>query len=117
VAENIGRSLHRRPGAGRLSFVHKIAEKEWVIKELDLGARKATPLIRTIAESEDYVWTPDGAIIMASGSKLYRWDPQKDKDWQEIADFSPAGIKGITRLAISPRADRLALVATAGSSQ
>jgi len=117
AAENIGRSLHRRPGAGRLSFVHKVAEEEWVIKELDLGTRKATPLIRTLAGSEDYVWTPDGAIIMASGSKLYRWDPQKDKDWQEIADLSPAGVKGITRLAISPRADRLALVATADSKQ
>jgi hypothetical protein len=117
VAENIGRSLHRRPGAGRLSFVHKVAEKEWVIKELDLAARKATPLIKTLAGSEDYVWTPDGAIIMASGSKLYRWDPQKDKDWHEIADLSPAGIKGITRLAISPRADRLALVATGDSKQ
>lgn len=117
VAESVGRSLHRRPGAGSLSFVHKVAEKEWVIKDLDIRSRKITPLIRTLAGSEDYVWTPDGAIIMASGSKLFRWDPRKDKDWQEIADLSSAGVKGITRLALSPRADRLALVAAADSKQ
>lgn len=33
VANNIGRALHRIPGqANKLSFVHKVADKDWVIK-------------------------------------------------------------------------------------
>jgi hypothetical protein len=117
VASGIGRSLHRAPRSGRLSFVHKLSEKEWVIKELDPVTRKITPLINTVAGSEDYVWTPDGAIIMASGAKLFKWDARRNKEWQEIADFSASGLKGITRLAISPRADRIALVAAVDSKQ
>jgi hypothetical protein len=50
---------------------------------------------------------------MANGAKLFKFDPAKDKEWQEAADFASAGIKAITRLAVSPRGDKLALVATA----
>jgi hypothetical protein len=114
MASNIGRSLHKRPGSEKLTFVHKVSEKEWVIKELDIRSRKETPLIKTVAGSEDFAWTPDGSIIMAGGSKLFRYDPRRDKDWQEFADFSSAGLKGITRLAINPRGSLLALVASEG---
>jgi hypothetical protein len=48
---------------------------------------------------------------MAKGSKLYQWNPSRGPDWEEIADFSALGIESITRLAVSPRGDRLALVA------
>jgi hypothetical protein len=112
ISENVGRSLHRRPGHQKFTFVHKLSEKEWIIKELDPGTRKATPLVKTLPGSEDYVWTPDGMLLMANGPKVYRWDPKKKGDWEEAADFSSAGLKSITRLAVSPKGDRLALVAT-----
>ena len=35
ISENVGRSLHRRPGQQKFTFVHKLSEKEWVIKEFD----------------------------------------------------------------------------------
>ena len=31
--------------------------------------------------------------------------------WEEIEDFSKAGLKGITRIAVSPKGDRMAIVA------
>jgi dipeptidyl aminopeptidase/acylaminoacyl peptidase len=110
VSGNIGRSLHKVPRRNAISFVHKASENEWMIKQLDLKTRQVTPLVKTLPGSEDYAWTPQGVLLMGRNSKLYKYDPAKDKEWQEIADFSDAGIKTITRLAVSPSGDRLALV-------
>lgn len=111
VESNIGRSLHRHPQRGTLTFVHKLSESEWIIKEMDVKTRKTETITRTLAGSEDLTWTKDGIILMASGAKLFKFDPAKDKAWEEVADFAGARIKTITRLAINPRGDKLALVA------
>jgi WD40 repeat protein len=111
IAENPGRILRRIPRQDKFSFVHKSSDQEWIVKAFDLKTRTITPLIKTLAGVEDYAWTPSGVLLMAKDSKLFAWNPSKDKDWQEIADFSPAGLKGITRIAVSPTGDRIALVA------
>jgi hypothetical protein len=54
---------------------------------------------------------------MAKGAKLFRLRPGVDKDWQEVADFTGAGVAEITRIAISPRGDRLAFVALAPATR
>jgi hypothetical protein len=112
LESNIGRSLHKRPGRNTLTFVHKVSANEWFIKELDLKTRQAEVLTKTLPGSEDFIWTPDGVLLSGSGSKLFKFEPKKDRTWQEVADFSRAGLKGITRLAVSPKGDKLALVAT-----
>ncbi|HVF27601.1 MAG TPA: hypothetical protein VM943_05130 [Pyrinomonadaceae bacterium] len=110
IAENIGRSLHRIPRQNRISFVHKMSEQEWVIKAHDLKSRVSIPLIKTLPGSEDYAWTPEGILLMARDAKLFQWDPSRDRDWREVADFSAAGLHRITRIAVSPKGDRVALV-------
>jgi dipeptidyl aminopeptidase/acylaminoacyl peptidase len=115
---SIGHSLHRvprRPGA--FSFVHKTTPEEWLIKIIDVPAHRTELLTRTLPGSEDLAWLPDGSILMARDSKLFRYDPAREHTWQEIADFASAGLRKITRLALSPKGDRLALVAQNGSSQ
>lgn len=111
VAENIGRSLHKIPKQEAISFVHKVGENERFIKRLDLKTRAITTLVKTLAGSEDYAWTPQGILLMGKDSKLFQSDPKKNGEWQEIADFSSAGLKSITRLAVSPKGERLAVVA------
>jgi hypothetical protein len=59
--------------------VHKAAEKEWVVKELDVKTRQSAPLINTLPGSEDCVWLPDGTLLMAQGSKLFKWQRGKIK--------------------------------------
>jgi dipeptidyl aminopeptidase/acylaminoacyl peptidase len=109
---NIGRALHLIPRRQAFSFVHKISPGEWFVKAFDLKTKRSTILARTLAASEDLAWTPDGTILMAQDSKLYQLDPAAPApDWRLVADFSAAGLKKITRLALSPKADRLALVA------
>ncbi|MCA1566227.1 MAG: hypothetical protein LC803_11440 [Acidobacteria bacterium] len=109
---NIGRALHLVPRRQAFSFVHKISPDEWLIKTFDLKTKRSAAVARALTGSEDLAWTPDGTILMAQDSKLYRLDPAAaSPDWRLVADFSAAGLKKITRLALSPKADRLALVA------
>lgn len=108
----IGRSLQRVPSRPTsFSFVHKLAPDNWVIKIVDLATHRTEAVAKTPTDSEDLAWLPDGSILMAQGSKLFRLDLAHGAGWQEVADFAPAGLRQITRLALSPRADRLALVA------
>jgi len=92
--------------------VHKVSENDWWIKKLELEGRKITPLVQTLEGSEDYAWTPDGSILMAQGSKLFKWQAQKDQNWVEITDFKKAGLRGITRISVNPTGDKIAFVSS-----
>jgi hypothetical protein len=109
IMENIGRSIHKVPGRNAISFVHKVSDDEWWIRELDLTTREITPLVRTLRGAEDYTWTPGGALLIGQGSALHQWQ-RGSTEWQQVADLSGAGVTAITRLVVSPQGDRLALV-------
>jgi hypothetical protein len=111
IVENIGRTLLRVPRQDKVSFVHRVSENELIIKAFDVKTRQITSLISTLPGSEYYAWTPDGVLLMGQGAKLFKCEPGKDVEWQEFADFSKFGVKQITRLAVSAKGDRLALVA------
>ena len=65
-------------------------------------------LVETLSGQEDYAWTPSGSIVMGSGAVLYEWS--EGGEWTSVADLSTAGVEGITRLAVSPKGDRIAFV-------
>ena len=112
VAVNVGRSLQLLPRREAFSFVHKLAPDDWHVKVFDLKTHKTSALTKTPSGSEDLAWTPDGAVLMAEGAKLLRFDPRRPAEgWQQVADFSAAGLQKITRLALSPKGDTLAFVA------
>lgn len=111
VADNPGRVLRRIPHQDKFSFVHKISDQEWIVESFDLKTRSSTPLVKTMPGVEDYAWMPSGQMLMAKDAKLFIWNPSIDKDWREIADLSAAGLMGITRIAVSPKGNRLAIVA------
>lgn len=112
VADSIGRCLQRVPQRQAISFVDKSNENEWWVCELDIQSGAIERLVATPAGSEDYAWLPDGSLVMAQGSTLFRWHSASQSSWQEIADFAAAGVEGISRLAVSPDGTRLALVAS-----
>jgi len=111
IATNIGRSLHRIPGSRRISFVRKVSPTEWWIESLDPASRATARITRLPEGVEDYAWLPSGSIVCGRESKLLWWSGKQGDGWREIADLAPAGVKGITRLAVSGRGDRIALVA------
>jgi len=63
--------------------------------------------------TDPYVaWMPDGAALVALNSTLYRWRPG-EPDWMPVANLAAFGLRDVTRLAVSPQGDRLAMVASA----
>src|SRR5229473_1736050 len=110
IAENPGRILRRVPHQDKFSFVQKVSDQEWLVKTFDLRTRNIATFIKTFPGVEDYAWTPSGVLLMANGSKLFA-RKKSDFAWIELADFSNAGLKNITRIAVSPKGDRIALVA------
>ncbi|KPJ95897.1 MAG: hypothetical protein AMS18_02035 [Gemmatimonas sp. SG8_17] len=115
VAYNIGRSLHRVPGRAAISFTHRVPE--YLVKQLDLVSGAVSPLMQLLSGNEYYAWLPDGSALMGLDSKLFRRVPTSDSGWQQVADLSDVGISGITRLAVSPAGDRLAIVAARPARQ
>jgi WD40 repeat protein len=113
LINNPGRVLRMVPHENKFSFVQKISDQEWLVKIFDLKAHSVAGFIRTFPGVEDYAWMPSGLFLMASGSKLFS-HKKSDWAWVEVADFGNYGLKNITRIAVSPRGDRIALVAHAG---
>jgi hypothetical protein len=115
VERGIGRSLQRVPGSTRISFVVREttagAPPVLWIREIDLHTRQVTPLIRAVrgATEADLAWTPDGLLLMAHADTLYGWR-RGEADWSELADLGALGLAGVTRIAVSPKGDRIALV-------
>jgi hypothetical protein len=110
IEGSIGRSLHKILGKNALSFVHKRTPIDWEIKQLDLQTNLITVIAPTLPGSVDFVWTPDGLLLMAQGAVLYVFNPKTDLRWTQLADFSSAGINHLTRLAIDAEGKKLALV-------
>jgi hypothetical protein len=119
AATDIGRSLQRIPGGG-VSFVQRSGEgpnRTSTIVELTLRLGKPvtttlTPLARGATE-EFVAWTPDGTLLMAAGTSLHGWR-RGDKEWRVIADLGAIGVGSVSRIAVNPRGDWLALVGTVG---
>lgn len=113
VLDGIGRSLQSVPGRRAVSFLHETAPDEWWIKEIDLDTQQVRPLVLARPGSADHAWTPWGTLLMAQDSRLFRWIPGPGADWEDwevFADFSLVGLLQISRIAVSPTGDRLALV-------
>ena len=111
VARDIGRSLQRVPGRMAVSFVQRDSAAGPSLAEVDVRTRRVTPLVKVPAGADFFVWMPNGIVLTASGTTLYQWDSHTEGTWEAVADFAPAGLTNVSRLAISPNGDRLAIVA------
>jgi Tol biopolymer transport system component len=110
IADNIGRSLHRIPNERAISFVHKVGEGNWQIKKLNLETMQVRFIINTLPNQEDIAWLPNGRLITSDGTKLFVLNPTKEKTWSEVTVTDNRLLKGITRLAVSAKGDKLAVV-------
>ena len=115
LVTGINRSIQRIPG-GTISFVARTngeggAIATLSIRELDPRTRRITPLVDAPpgAREADCAWTPDGMLVMADKDVLYGWR-RGQSGWNHLADLAALGLHGVTRLAISPRGDRIAFV-------
>jgi hypothetical protein len=118
LASDIGRSIQQIRGpqaaAGSISFVQRERTGDAItllIKELNPGTRAISALTPAIAGATeaDTAWTPDGTLLMVKGDTLYGWR-RGESGWKEVASLERLSLRGVTRLAVSPKGDYLALV-------
>ncbi|MFA9454238.1 MAG: TolB family protein [Candidatus Aminicenantaceae bacterium] len=117
IAENIGRSLYKIPDMEAISFSQSQEGGGEVIMKYDLVSNKTQSIVPMLEGNSFYAWTPDGALIMGVGAKLYRVKPGTEKKWHEIGDLESFGVHGISRLAIGPDMRWLAVVDSPGTGR
>jgi ketosteroid isomerase-like protein len=83
------------------------------LRQLDLNDRRVTTLTAIpFPTSGSHVWTSRATLLMTSGRTIYEWDPAHPDVWRPVAEIDHPDLQGLTRIAISPRGDRIALVST-----
>jgi Tol biopolymer transport system component len=112
VATGIGRSLHRVPGTKAVSFVQREASGEFWIKQIDVSTKAIEPLVKAVDGSADHdmAWTPDGrTVLMSAGTRVLSWT-RGAAGWTEVFDAAKHDLGAVSRLAISPLGDAIAIV-------
>jgi WD40-like Beta Propeller Repeat len=112
AAEGIGRSLHRIPGTRLVSFVHRDGSGEFWVKQIEIASKKIEPLVKVVEGNteRDMAWMPDGkTILMSGGTKIFSWT-RGAPGWTEVFDAAPHGLGAVSRLAVSPKGDAVAIV-------
>jgi hypothetical protein len=55
-------------------------------------------------------WMPDGkTILMSGGTKVFSWT-RGGSGWTEVFDAAPHNLGAVSRIAVSPKGDAVALV-------
>ncbi len=115
IAADIGRCIAKVPGQPAVSFVYLKGTEGPVIRVFNPKEERVRDIAPAIPGAEDYAWSPTGQLLMASGTRLYVFDPATDQRWHFAVELRDAGIGtwslgNISRMAISPDGLRLAVV-------
>lgn len=117
IARDIGTSVKRMP-SGAVSFVQRepragATAAAATVRQLTVTAtdRQVSTLVRPVtgASQPDLAWMPDGTVLMAHDGTLYRWRAG-DADWTTVANLEALGLRGVTRMAVSPGGEMIAIV-------
>lgn len=120
LARGANTAPFRVPGARAVTFVAQSpfpaveGEKpKLVLRRLDLESKKVSDLATIPFETGGHhLWTDRGTLLMASGPVVYEWSPERPDDWKQVYRATDPQLQGISRIAISPGRDRIALVST-----
>jgi hypothetical protein len=106
---------YRVPGTRSVTFAVLDGDAKKLMR-LDLtdDGGSLAPVLATIPfpTGGHHVWTSRGTLLMASGNTIHEWDPNHPEAWPVVHTFSEPDLQGITRIALSPAEDRIALVST-----
>jgi dipeptidyl aminopeptidase/acylaminoacyl peptidase len=109
VARGIGRCIRAVPGRPAVSFVEKVSAGEWWLSEVTFPSRSIKRLARMPQGVEDYAWLGGARVLAGQGNRVLE-ATLPGGVWQERALFDAPELQNVTRLALSPAGDRLALV-------
>ena len=104
-----GRRLIPRPKLGTQTFVDARVDGIAMIREIMPDTSRTRTLATALEGSDDLTWTPGGLAIMARRSSICLLEMEDDR-WYEFADLKKDGLRAITRVAISPDSNWIAIV-------
>lgn len=108
MASNIGRSLAVVPGGRAVSYIQQDSASGSV-RTLDPVSGAGESIVRLPSGASFFAWLSSGELLTATGNRLLLWR-RGAAEWAEVARFSEPGLQQISRLAVSPAGDALALV-------
>ena len=112
-AKDIGRSLQPVPGGG-VSFIQRAGQGTNRTMTISVvtpaGTTKALMGTAPGATEEFVAWMPDGTALMSAAGKLHAWKAG-EPEWRPVADLAAFGLRNVSRIAVSPKGEWLALVA------
>ncbi|MEP6690634.1 MAG: hypothetical protein ABJD07_05720 [Gemmatimonadaceae bacterium] len=114
LARDIGRALQRIPGQHAISFVQSDSAKGAWIERLDVATGTVTPIAPLPEGSEYHAWTRSGALLATQRATIVRWNAAT-KTWSIVATFADPALGKVSRIAIGPHDDMIAIVAEPGS--
>jgi len=114
---------YRIPGQQAVTFVAEepfprpenagVVARTQFLRRLDLKTREVTTLATIpFKTGGQHVWTSRGTILIASGPTIYEWSPARSEEWKPVYQAEHPDLQGISRVALSPKGDRIALVST-----
>ena len=113
IDNNTGRSIHNIPknkfGEEKISYISK-KDSIWNINYVDLSSYNTKTITTTLNNNEDICWFKDGSILTSYKNNLYIFNSKLSKDWKLLCSLEEYGITNISRIAINPDNDKLALV-------
>lgn len=109
IDKNIGRSIHKIPSTELISII-RLEHDDPEIYSIDPINSEKKYIADPLEGSQDMAWMPDNTIIMGKSNKLYKLKPDEDKTWVEIASLEEFNLNGITRIAMSPLGNKIAIV-------
>jgi ketosteroid isomerase-like protein len=120
MATGANTAPYRIPGERAVTFVAQDpfpavegTESKLVLRKLDLKTEKVTTLTEiAFPTGGQHLWTSRGTLLMASGPQIFEWSPSRPDEWKPVYRADHPELRGISRIAISPRGDRIAIVST-----
>ena len=117
ISDSIGKSLIRfrySRSAGVL-FIRNVRGKNMVCFSAFQLAKKnkySVDEIIALPDGCEYFCFYNNNLFCAKGGKVFKYEMMKDTNWNEIGDVTSNGVTNITRLAVSPDGQHIALVNT-----
>lgn len=110
LLQNAGRSLQKVPKTNSMAYTLVNEEKNLDLYVLNMDSDDSFFICELPFGTQDYVWLNDTQVLAGMGSKLFIYDTLGKPEWNKVASLDEYGIKNITRMAISPNGNKLALV-------
>ncbi len=115
---HIGPSLYQIPATTLMSYSKAMSKDEdprWIVRAVNPATGDKQDIAVLPKGAYYYAWLPEGKLIAAVGTRLYYWDGKNESHtvtsaWVPFAQVASACAGTITRLAVNPTSNRIALV-------